>query len=98
MLEPRHLGLAAIGAANYVHDLNAISRDGLSGDTRATLDALVESIEAAIHKGTSLKANDIPFCYWQMANLPVSDAGHFISQSQLGWGYDGAGLIAIGTE
>jgi len=70
----------------------------VSTTARTALEALIASITAAGRDGSNLNPRDVAFTWQRMAQLPKEDAHHFINQSQLGWGNDGAELIAIGTE
>lgn len=93
-----HPDLVRSAAEFYRADLERTlqGQDGPAPETRKAMAALIDSITAALAVGPSL--DEIPFTRDLMAKAPAVDMSYVLSQTQIGWGNDGARLIAMGTE
>lgn len=70
----------------------------LSANARQALEALEESLEAALTKGTATTDEDVTFTWQLMRRVPIAEADWFINEYQLGYGRDDAPVVAVGTE
>jgi hypothetical protein len=96
-----HPNLVRVAGAGYLQQLEAdlaASDPQVLMRTRVALEALISSVKSALEAGPDLTPSDVPFTWDLMAKVPAGDAQYFMNQYQLGWGSDGAGLIAVGTE
>ena len=91
----------ALGAQrHYAASLAAIRDDpARSTDTRGAAAALFRTLEAALAKGGGTTTRDLEFGIEGLKALGgTPELALFVNQYQLGLGWDGAEIIAMGTE
>jgi hypothetical protein len=96
-----HPELAESAALRYIaHLKEAEAAQQPTAPTRKPLRDLIETLEAAVKVGPKLNAADVRFRVSSLgdAELAAEDLEPFLNEFQLGLGYDGAPIVAMGTE
>jgi hypothetical protein len=92
--------LAQSAAERYLAHLKEVEAATPQGaPTRKPLRDLIETLEAAERLGPRLEPADVTFTVASLRDLPADeDLSPFLNDFQLGLGYDGAPIVAMGTE
>jgi len=93
-----HPEVAQSAARRYVAHLNAVEAAAESSSVRTALRRLIETTESAERLGPRLELADVAFRFSSLQKLDIDEWGPFLNEFQLGLGYDGAPILAIGTE
>ena len=93
-----HPELAESATRLYLAHLEAITGQTISAAARQALRDLIETTEAAQRLGHGLEPADITFTLSALDGVLASERSGFLNQYQLGLGYDGAKMVAMGTE
>jgi len=93
-----HLELAEAAARLYLAHLEAVAAQAASAPARKALRDLIETTEAAQRLGQGWELADVTFTLSALDVVSASDRREFMNQYQLGLGYDGAKVVAMGTE
>jgi hypothetical protein len=82
----------------HLRDVEASSSD--EEPTRKPLRDLIETLETSLSVGSQLAIADVKFTVSSLGTsvLDAKDLEAFVNQFQLGLGYDGAPILAMGTE
>ncbi|MHB8330811.1 MAG: hypothetical protein ACYDEA_01270 [Candidatus Dormibacteria bacterium] len=93
-----HPEVAESAARLYRAHLEAVAGQTASAPARKALRDLIETTEAAQRLDQGLESADVTFTLTALEGVPASDRREFMNQYQLGLGYDGAKMVAMGTE
>jgi len=96
-----HPELAELAALHYIAHLKEVeAAKEPTAPVRKPLRDLIETLEAAEQIGPQLDAADVKFTVSSLEEpeLAAEDLEAFLNEFQLGLGYDGAPVVAMGTE
>jgi len=98
--ELAHPEVAAGSARRYAAGLKGIrSNPAASPDARESAAALIRTLEAALAKGACITQGDMAFGIGGLAAVGgTPELALFLNQHQMGLGWDGARIVAMGTE
>ncbi len=82
----------------YLAHLEAVAAQTASAPARKALRDLIETTEASQRLGHGLEPADVTFTLSALDEVDPRDRREFMNQYQLGLGYDGAKMVAMGTE
>lgn len=95
---PAHPALAHSAARRYLAHLHAGEAGTESRSVCTLLRSLIETTRAAGRLGPGLELADVTFRLSSLLNLDAAAQRLFLNEFQLGLGYDGAPIVAMGTE
>ena len=100
LYELSHPGVASGAQRHYAASLAAIRDEpARSTEARRAAAALIRTLEAAVAKGGGTTTRDLEFGIEGLKTLGgTPELALFVNQYQLGLGWDGAEIIAMGTE
>lgn len=78
--------------------LEAVATRTVAVPANTALRHLIETTEVAQRLGQGLEPADITFTLSGLDGVPTGDRPGFLNQYQFGLGYDGAKVVAMGTE
>ncbi len=93
-----HPGVAESSAKLYIDHLERASTETASDAARAAMRALIDTTAAALQKRADLDPGEIKFRFSSLDDVAPHDLPAFLNQFQLGLGWDGARIVAMGTE
>jgi len=98
--ELAHPEVAVGSARHYLANLEALrSGPGASAPAKDAASALIQTLETALIRGGATTPGAIAFGMGSLGAMSGSpELARFLNQQQLGVGWDGARIVAIGTE
>lgn len=98
MGSPAHPELVESSARLYLAHLEAVAAQTVSAPAGKALRDLIGTTEAAQRLGRRLGPADVTFTLSALDEVAPNDRREFVNQFQLGLGWDGASIVAMGTE
>jgi hypothetical protein len=93
-----HRGVVESAAHHYLSHLKAVEAETRSVTIRQTLTDLIDATEVAERLGPQLGVADIKFGFASLKELAPDERQLFLNEFQMALGWDGAPVVAMGTE